>query len=46
MGEKRTYTCICDWVIMLYSRKKSNNVLGKLKKKKEVREKDRIWRVT
>ena len=22
MGEKRRYTCMCDWVTMLYSRKK------------------------
>ena len=27
MGEKRMYACMCNWVIMLYSRKKikSNN---------------------
>ena len=28
------YACMCNWVTMLYSRKK-NNVLGKLKKKKK-----------
>ena len=34
MGEKRMYTPMCNWVTMLYSRKK-NNALGKenLKKK-------------
>ena len=31
MGEKRMYTCMCNWVTKLYSREK--NVLGKLKKK-------------
>ena len=29
---KRMYTCMCDWVTLLYRRKK-NNVLGKFKKK-------------
>ena len=38
MWEKRTYTCMCNWVTMLYSRKKSalwNN--KKIKKKKRAR---------
>ena len=29
MGEKRMYTCMCNWVTMLYSRKK--NCIGEIK---------------
>ena len=32
MGEKRMYTCMCNWVTMLYSRKK--NCIGEITIKK------------
>ena len=32
LGEKRMYTCICNWVAMLYSRKK--NCIGEIRIKK------------
>ena len=37
MGEKRTYTCVCNWVTMLYSRKKL--YWGNNQKKSEKKEK-------
>ena len=37
MGEKRMYTCMCNWITMLYSRKKlywgNNNKKNKEKNK-------------
>ena len=39
MGEKRMYTCMCNWVTMLYSRKKK--FIGEITilKKKEKKDK-------
>ena len=34
---KSMYICMCNWINMLYSRKNINNVLRKLKKKKEIK---------
>ena len=35
MGEKRMYTCTCNWVTMLYSKKKKN-CIGEITIKKKL----------
>ena len=39
MGEKRMYTYMCNWVTMLYSRKK--NCIGEIMIKKIIKQKKR-----
>ena len=35
MGEKRVYTCMCNWVTMLYSRKEMGEItVKKIEKEK------------